>query len=190
MKIIIRLIAFAFILAASTAVHASQVYDYTYTFNASYSYGPGIVSGSFTGDANGNLITNLSNISASYNGTPLTGSGNLYGSGLGSNGWVSGGAVASFDGRENNFYFSDADLPNNYNAFNAFSSVSLRGYVTEVNAPNSSNGTDLFSHFNMDNSSGIWSVTPHSAPVPIMEGWWLLPGMLVGVGIFARRLKE
>jgi len=27
-------------------------------------------------------------------------------------------------------------------------------------------------------------------PVPVMEGWWLLPGMLAGVGIFARRRKE
>jgi hypothetical protein len=26
--------------------------------------------------------------------------------------------------------------------------------------------------------------------VPVMEGWWLLPGMLAGVGIFARRRKE
>lgn len=26
--------------------------------------------------------------------------------------------------------------------------------------------------------------------VPIMEGWWLLPGMLAGIGIFARRRKE
>lgn len=26
--------------------------------------------------------------------------------------------------------------------------------------------------------------------VPVMEGWWLLPGMLAGVGIFARRRKQ
>ena len=26
-------------------------------------------------------------------------------------------------------------------------------------------------------------------PVPVMEGWWLLSGMLAGVGIFARRRK-
>ncbi|UPU37856.1 hypothetical protein M1B72_09150 [Geomonas paludis] len=187
MKNIIRLFAAALVLAASTAVNASQVYDYTYTFNASYGYGPGIVTGSFTGDAKGNLITNLSNISASYNGTPLTGSGHLYGSGLYSEGWVSGGAVASFDGRENNFYFSDADLPLSFDAFNAFESVSLRGYVTIVDAPNSSNGTDVFSYYNMDNSTGIWRVTPHSTHVPVMEGWWLLPCVLVGLGFIARR---
>ena len=28
-----------------------------------------------------------------------------------------------------------------------------------------------------------------STPVPVMEGWWLLPGMLAGVGMFARRRK-
>jgi len=26
-------------------------------------------------------------------------------------------------------------------------------------------------------------------PVPVMDGWWLLPGMLAGVGMFARRRK-
>jgi hypothetical protein len=26
--------------------------------------------------------------------------------------------------------------------------------------------------------------------VPVMDGWWLLPGMLAGIGIFARRRKE
>jgi len=34
------------------------------------------------------------------------------------------------------------------------------------------------------------NVAPKPASVPIMEGWWLLPGMLAGVGIFARRRKE
>ena len=29
-----------------------------------------------------------------------------------------------------------------------------------------------------------------SIQVPVMEGWWLLPGMLAGIGIFARRRKE
>jgi hypothetical protein len=32
--------------------------------------------------------------------------------------------------------------------------------------------------------------TGSETPVPVMEGWWLLPGMLAGVGIFARRRKE
>ena len=27
-------------------------------------------------------------------------------------------------------------------------------------------------------------------PVPVMDGWWLLPGILAGLGIFARRRKE
>jgi len=34
------------------------------------------------------------------------------------------------------------------------------------------------------------NVAPKPASVPVMEGWWLLPGMLAGVGIFARRRKE
>ena len=31
---------------------------------------------------------------------------------------------------------------------------------------------------------------PQGTSVPVMEGWWLLPGILAGVGIFARRRKE
>jgi len=27
-------------------------------------------------------------------------------------------------------------------------------------------------------------------PVPVMDGWWLLPGILAGFGVFARRRKE
>lgn len=37
------------------------------------------------------------------------------------------------------------------------------------------------------------NVAPSGAggtPVPVMDGWWLLPGVLAGVGIFARRRKE
>jgi uncharacterized protein DUF1566/List-Bact-rpt repeat protein len=38
---------------------------------------------------------------------------------------------------------------------------------------------------NFDSSPG-----PGPTPVPVMDGLWLLPGMLAGVGMFARRRKE
>jgi len=34
------------------------------------------------------------------------------------------------------------------------------------------------------------NVAPKPVSVPIMEGWWLFPGILAGVGIFARRRKD
>src|SRR5579863_3914913 len=106
----------------ATSAFASTVYDFTETFLTGYnsvtdSHVPPVVTGSFTGTANGDLITNLSNISVSMNGVPLNGSGNLYGSSQFLSGsfyyFQSGGAVASFDGKQNNFLFIDSDYPNN-----------------------------------------------------------------------------
>lgn len=84
-------------------------YDYTYTFNQGAT-----VSGSFSGTADGNLIVDLTNITANVNGIPFEGSGDLlayswsntsYSStGLG---WVQGGAQVSLDGSQNNFWFAD-----------------------------------------------------------------------------------
>jgi len=46
--------------------------------------------------------------------------------------------------------------------------------------------TTLLSAFSINVASSGGTGTS----VPVMEGWWLLPGMLAGVGIFARRRKE
>jgi hypothetical protein len=82
----------------------------TYAF--SYRFADGVVvSGSFSGTPNGNLITNLSRVSAFIDGSPLPRKVSNYG-------WVyngqtfstiSGTAVASFDGTQNALLFSDSD---------------------------------------------------------------------------------
>ena len=46
--------------------------------------------------------------------------------------------------------------------------------------------TTLLSAFSINVASSGGTGTS----VPVMEGWWLLPGMLAGVGIFARRRKN
>jgi hypothetical protein len=46
--------------------------------------------------------------------------------------------------------------------------------------------TTLLSAFSITVASSGGTGTP----VPVMEGWWLLPGMLAGIGIFSRRRKE
>ncbi|MBJ6749131.1 putative Ig domain-containing protein [Geomonas anaerohicana] len=46
--------------------------------------------------------------------------------------------------------------------------------------------TTLLSSFSINVASSGGTGTS----VPVMEGWWLLPGVLAGVGIFARRRKN
>jgi len=96
-------------LTASTAANAT-VFDFTYTF----SDGGEVLSGSFTGTAEGNLIIDLSNVSVDVNGNAFNGNGHLdvYSFSYGAyqrtgNPWKSGGAYASFNGLQNDFLFLD-----------------------------------------------------------------------------------
>jgi hypothetical protein len=91
---------------------ASQTYNYSYTFDTK-----DVVSGSFTGVANGNLITNLSNITASVNGVAFDNSGSLYSvswDGYNSGHPNPGTAVVSFDGQQSNFIFASTPVFNTY----------------------------------------------------------------------------
>jgi hypothetical protein len=96
---------FTFAIAMAVAAVATQAE----TFNYSYTFADGTkVTGSFDGTSDGTLVTGLTNISANINGIAFNGSGALFGSSYEDNsGYVSGGAVASFDGRNNNFMFND-----------------------------------------------------------------------------------
>jgi PEP-CTERM motif len=141
MKKLIGLFALVSLLAS--AAQASTIFDYSFTGTDG-----DLVSGSFSGTANGNLITNLSNITASLNGTVFSGSGNLFGSSHNATtwNWQSGGAVASFNGLQNNFLFIDADYPNstyfsNYfysvsNIYNSYASVSNNSTYGATSAAN------------------------------------------------------
>src|SRR5580692_2853207 len=95
-------------LACSAQANAST-YEFSYSFGA---YGPGEVTGSFTGTGPVTDVTGISNISVSFNGTPL--SGPLYAFGYSFPG--TGGcyapttcfgspAVASSNPLDNNFLF-------------------------------------------------------------------------------------
>lgn len=97
------------------AGHADQIYSYSYSFASG-----DIVTGSFNGTGNGNLVTGLSNITAELNGTKFNGSPNLFGSSLGASDYQSGGAVASFNLALNNFMFIDSDYPDDTSFSNYF----------------------------------------------------------------------
>lgn len=107
-------ILFAVLLAAIGSAQAT-------VFNFSMSVGNVVTSGSFEGTANGNLITDLSNISLALNGVAVEGSGTLFSAQFVENQYYwAPGAVVSFDGKENNFLFINSDyLAGDYN-FNAY----------------------------------------------------------------------
>ena len=123
--------------ALGVAVLAPMAANAT-TFDWSETFEGGVVlTGSFDGTLNGNLITNLSHISVLVDGVAFVGSGSLYASHY-DNGWVSGGGVASLDGSQNNFLFVDVDLPNDFDYSNFF--YSIPGFTDTFITPGGSLG--------------------------------------------------
>ena len=170
-------------------VHASQTYNFAYTF-----LDLSKVTGSFDGNANGNIISDISNISVLFNGTPINGGGNtfqsekIYQFGPGDCSWYcSGTAVVSFDGTQNNFMFVDHVDPQNtrYNSifFSLRNSSSLTTNYTGVSTgglgasdePYGAVGQTMY-------SASRWSVTA----VPEPETFVLL---LTGIGMIGAVVK-
>jgi|GEM_PF-1808579 len=200
MKNILKLVGITFALLVNTAVQADITYDYIY----SYKFDNGeIVSGSFTGSENGNLITNLSNITANLNGTEFTtnASGSLYAFSyvpdnlsldLASHAsgvigpraaWASGSAVASFDGTGNNFLFIDSINPDG-NFVNFFAIGSAFGSASSVAKGPGPDGHLVNEIF----SPARWSVAQTPVPVPAAV-WLFVSGLLGLLGMNKRRHK-
>jgi hypothetical protein len=105
---------FAVLLAALGSAQAS-------VYNFSLTDGSNVISGSFAGTSNGNLITDLSDVSVSLNGTAIPGSGSLYTAQYVENQYYwADGAVASFDGTQNNFLFINSDYLHNDYSYSAY----------------------------------------------------------------------
>jgi hypothetical protein len=160
-----------FLLAASIAALAcASANAATFNFSEQLDVGP-LVTGSFDGTLNGNLITNLSNISVALDGVAFNGP--LYGSSFDGWDWVSGGAVASLDGTQNNFLFIDADYPTVWNYTNYY--LSING----GQATNAWNG-------NTGQGGGNYAVTHFSAtlasPAPEPASWALMVGGFGAIG--------
>jgi hypothetical protein len=185
MKTIFKSVLAACALLAAQAAHADAIYYYSYTFADG-----GKVSGSFTGEANGNLITNLSNITASVDGVEFAGSGHLYAASL-LNGtkWVPDTGVASFDGRENNFLFIDVNYPLELNYSNFF--YAIRGGSDPTVRAVAYFGSKVGHDTAYEYDAAGWSLTEASTndvPEPVSVA--LFGAGLAGLGFASRARKN
>lgn len=138
----------------SGMAHAT-LFQYSFTFDPD-----NIVTGTFEGTANGNLVTNLSNITATFNGVDFIGSGSLYNAAYDYI-WLTGTGYASFDGTENNFlFYNDEDeFTNSKNYFFSVSDPRL-GYSAIQTGSASLSVNAREGHFSQ------WSLSEVSVPAP------------------------
>lgn len=169
----------ALMVTALGSVAQATTYNYSYTLTKRFN-DPVKVTGSFEGTASGtNLVTNLSHITAFIDGIAFLGNGSLFSGHIDSSGdWHDGGAIASLDGLENNFFFSNAPLPNFTVGTNFLWAIPSQG-------PNSYTFVKLTRPgLNRENTNPTWTLT---AAVPEPETYAMLLAGLGLVGAVARR---
>jgi len=175
----------------STVAQASQIYDYSYTFTDGK-----VLSGSFTGVASGNLITNLTNISVTYNNVAFNGNGSLSNFGINNYAWNLGQGVVSFNGLANNFAFLDSTLFNGTHTNFTYFITNSGPSNYDVRAENT-NGTYSYSYDDTGYNAANWHVTPAggsaSAVATPEPGTMMLLGsgvLTFGLSRFRRRKQE
>ena len=176
------------ILAALALGVAAPAMAANYTFNYTLLEG-GVVNGSFSGNQTGNLITGISNIAVSYNGTPFDGTISAYGY-AGYNGpggpnntaltdFVLNAATVSFDPLLNNFIFINRIIgsgPENDTFYiipwtNGGNNQVATQVRLDGSSPNFYNGNYLPQN---------WSVSEVTAGVPEPASWAML---MIGFGV-------
>jgi PEP-CTERM motif len=192
MKKLFHIAGLAALLCASFATQAaSQHFAYSYTFSGAA--GGGEVTGAFDGLADGNLVTDLANVTAYYDGVAFNSSGSLsVFSGIsGSN------ATASFDGLQNNFIFVDSPSSSMDTYTNRFISIDMdtpdspigpTSYVMVVERPFAQPQLILDDNYPGNPSqyfAARWSLTVSAVPEP--ESYALLLAGLGLMGVIARR---
>jgi hypothetical protein len=171
MKRSLKAAVIAAVFASCAAAAHAETFDFSYTFADD-----GLsVTGSLDGTLNGNLITNISNVSVDFAGVSFTGS--LF-AGTADNtngvyGYAPNSAVVSTNAALNNFIFSDGNDPQLNGTNQAFAFNAPGGLVEAFNTNVAVNGAD----FDVG-TVGTWDI--HPVPVPAA-----LPLLLSGMGLLA-----
>lgn len=127
----VKKLSVAALLALSAAPAAAAPFIFTQTIVDAYDYvlddaSPAAISGSFDGDANGNLITNITNVTLSIGGVAVTDP--IFVRSYTGNSFEPTGATLSFDGTANNLLFITSDFPTDQSFDTYYYSISLVGY--------------------------------------------------------------
>jgi hypothetical protein len=192
--VIKKLIQAAALLAVCGGAANASTYDFSYTFTNNNVPAP-LVTGSFDGTLNGNLLTNISDVSVSvngvaFNGTLYLGSWDPSAGTAGAVNFAANTAVASTNGALNNFVIADTNDPSLATFTNLFYYVS--GTTPDLVGSQEVSLQNVSGPSGFDNDAvggvGTWSLTP--APVPLPAA---LPLLVSGLGLLAaakRRRRE
>ncbi len=159
------------------------------TFNFSYSFDPNntgngqalSITGSFTGTAAGDLISNIGNVSLSINGTLFSGPIVIEAADAAGNWSTSVAPVISANTGLANFVFADADVANHPDAVNNFFYIS-GGQVFALDFNVTDAGNNPLQGYETA-ANGSWNVSA----VPEPATWAL---MAAGVGLVALRRRR
>lgn len=174
----IRLFACAGLLAGSAAAHAAS-YAFQYTM-----LDQTLITGTFDGTANGNLVEDISKLAIAVNGFAMPNSGNLSAYGA-DGGFAEGAAKISFDGLATSLLVLDAPV------YGMWSSLFFLGATNggDTDAINYNiAGLPFNGEGDGDYSASRWSLSTVSA-VPEPATYAMLLGGLALVGAIARRRK-
>jgi len=186
---ILRVLFTAFLLATSS--FAAQATDFTYSFDlVSNGYGnTDVITGGFSGNLSGDLITNITNISIDLNGNPLNSTNTQYTDAswnYTTEAWQSTGGVLSLDGKQNNFLWlvtgDSFQVPvYNYLILESLAGVANQGLPINQLATYVNGGWK----FDIQNVQTLpnWTVTA----VPVPAAVWLFASTLAGFGLLKKR---
>lgn len=175
----LHLLVCAGLLAISAAANAaSYAFQYTMLDHT-------LITGSFDGTANGNLVEDISKLAIAINGVALPNSGNLYSYSADAD-MIVNGAKISFDGRSTSLFAFDQPV-----ASGSFTAIFALGGFNggDTDAINyTMPGLDSNGEGNGNYSASRWNLSTVSA-VPEPATYAMLVGGLALLGAAARRRK-